>query len=173
MKWDLAPAAIQIHLESDPDLNEFDGRRHTLLLAVCQTPDPNFLHSVNSIREEVDTALKFGIEGMSYRNAALFHRGRCKRREADHVAGRVNVGNFGLKELVNPDAPPFIGLDARRLKAKPTDRSRAPNAVQCFIGDDVLATSQQELDRLRPPVLVQLDSADLFSSRTVTRFSRR
>jgi predicted component of type VI protein secretion system len=42
MKWDLAPAAIQIHLESDPDLNEFDGRRHTLLLAVCQTPDPNF-----------------------------------------------------------------------------------------------------------------------------------
>ncbi len=41
MKWDLAPSAIQIHLDSDQNLNLYDGRRHTLLLGVCQTADPN------------------------------------------------------------------------------------------------------------------------------------
>jgi predicted component of type VI protein secretion system len=41
MKWDLSPSAIQIHLASDPNLNLYDGRRHTVLLGVCQTADPN------------------------------------------------------------------------------------------------------------------------------------
>jgi predicted component of type VI protein secretion system len=41
MKWDLSPSAIQIHLNSDPNLNLYDGRRHTVLLGVCQTADPN------------------------------------------------------------------------------------------------------------------------------------
>ena len=41
MKWDLAPAAIQVHFTSDPNLNLFNGQRHTVLMAVCQSMDPN------------------------------------------------------------------------------------------------------------------------------------
>jgi predicted component of type VI protein secretion system len=59
MKWDLAPSAIRIHVVSDSDLNLYDGRRHTVLLGVCQTADVNSflvqLSSQNTIGRLLET----------------------------------------------------------------------------------------------------------------------
>lgn len=41
VKWPIGASAIRIDVNADGNLNLYEGKRHTLLLAVCQAADPN------------------------------------------------------------------------------------------------------------------------------------
>jgi hypothetical protein len=63
--------------------------------------------------------------------AALIHRGRGERREADDVAGGVDVRHGGAEVRVDRDPAALVGREADRFEAQavgvglPPDRYRA------------------------------------------------
>src|SRR5215469_6392334 len=60
MKWGPGAGGIRINLEADKDLNLYDGRHHTILLAVCQAVDPNIFLSQLGDKNSIATLLWSG-----------------------------------------------------------------------------------------------------------------
>ncbi len=101
MKWDLAPSAIQIHLATDPNLNLYDGRRHTVLLGICQTADPNSFLVQLSNQSTIGRLLETG-QGLPTMIAG-FNRFVISPGQKDTLA------------LDRAQGAQYVGIDSRRL----------------------------------------------------------
>ena len=64
---------------------------------------------VDAVREEVRAGSRMARRTRGSRQPALLHRGRGERGEADHVAGRVDVGTAVWKHSLTVDLPPVVG----------------------------------------------------------------
>jgi hypothetical protein len=110
----------------------------------------DFRHGVDAIGKGFRRRRQRHAEGVAGGHPALLHRGRCKAREADDVARRVDVRHAGLKgDRIHLDAAARVGLDADRLQAEAGDIAGAAGRVQYDFGADRAAVRQNDLGAIR------------------------
>ena len=97
---------------------------------------------------------------MAARQAPLLHRRRGERREADHVAGRVDVRDGRLEELVDRDPAPVVGRETRGRQVEQVRVGLAADGVEQRVAVDFLAALETRDDAL--PVVVP-DRDDLLA----------
>ncbi len=71
-------------------------------------------NGVNAVGKKGRADFGGGAENVATGDAALFHGRGGERRKADDVAGRVNIGDGGLKVLIDLEFAARRG-EARRL----------------------------------------------------------
>ena len=68
---------------------------------------------VDAEREDAgEVGFVFEVEGVAHGDAALLHGGGGEGREADDIAGGVDVGEGGLEVFVDFEESAFVGFDA-------------------------------------------------------------
>ncbi len=87
---------------------------------------------------------------MDHGHTRLFHRGGGERREADDVARGVDVGDAGLKVLVDVDEAPLAHPHAQVLEAEPAHVALPAGGEQGDIAGDALAPLQVQLGAVAP-----------------------
>ena len=73
------------------------------------------------------------------------------------------MGHAGLKHLIHRQPPSRVGGESCGLQLQALSCTRAANARQQLVADDLLAADQAGLDPFAVPVLDHLDVVDLFA----------
>ncbi|GEM_PF-261169 len=95
IKWPIGASAIRIDVNADQNLNLYEGKRHTLLLAVCQTADPNAFLSQLSNQASIASLLVSGqtlAAGFLSANRFVVSPGQHELLTMDRAKGAQYVG---------------------------------------------------------------------------------
>ena len=82
------------------------------------------------------------VEGMAGSQPALFHRCRRQAGEADDIAHRVYVRDFGLEIIIDRNTPAAIRCDTRIFQSQLVSTTNPAGGKQHHVGTDTLATFQ-------------------------------
>ena len=85
-------------------------------------------------------------ERVAHGDARLLHRRRRERREADDVAGGVDVRHGRAVVAVDVDVAALVDLDADRLEPEPLGPSGAPARREDLLGVDLEAVVERRHD---------------------------
>ncbi len=103
-RWEYEANAIQLHLQSDPQLNLFQGRAHTLVLCAYLLTDPNELNQLVDEKgglEKLCECTKFH-PSVTQAKRFIIHPNREYKETLDRAAGAKYVaivaGYFKLQK---------------------------------------------------------------------------
>jgi type VI secretion system VasD/TssJ family lipoprotein len=103
-RWEYEPNAIRLNLKSDPQLNLFQGRAHTLVLCVYLLTDPNELNQLVDEKgglEKLCECTKFH-PSVTHAKRFIIHPNREYKETLDRAAGAKYVamvaGYFKLQK---------------------------------------------------------------------------
>ena len=85
---------------------------------------------------------------MAHGDARLLHRGGREGREADDVAGRVDVGDRGLVVLVHGDEAAVVRGQAGQVEGRVVGRAVSPGGEEHPVDPEV-AVGQAQENRVR------------------------
>lgn len=103
-RWEYEPNAIRLNLKSDPQLNLFQGRAHTVVLCAYLLTDPNELNQLVDEKgglEKLFECTKFH-PSVTHAKRLIIHPGREYKEILDRAAGAkyvaVVAGYFKLQK---------------------------------------------------------------------------
>ncbi|MBM4325311.1 MAG: type VI secretion system lipoprotein TssJ [Deltaproteobacteria bacterium] len=103
-RWEYEPNAIRLNIKSDPQLNLFQGRAHTLVLCAYLLTDPNELNQLIDEKgglEKLCECTKFH-PSVTHAKRFIIHPNREYKETLDRAAGAkyvaVVAGYFTLKK---------------------------------------------------------------------------
>ena len=80
--------------------------------------------------------MSFDPEGVAHCQSALLHRGGGERREPDHIADGVNIGDSSAIVLVDLQPAAAVGREAGFRKLQLAGRTGAADRLACLFGND-------------------------------------
>lgn len=145
--WEYEPNAIRLNLKSDPQLNLFQGRAHTLVICAYLLSDPNELNQLVDEKgglEKLCECTKFH-PSVTFAKRLVIHPNREYRETLDRAAGAKYValvaGYFKLQKehVVRLYSIPIVEEKKKgNIYQKP-----GPLSIDLYLGS-------QQLQEMRP-----------------------
>ena len=159
VQWDYARDAIQIELDSSPDLNDFFSQPHTVVLGVFQTADTKTFAALLKDADKIKQILASGNAGsdvlqldrfvVSPDKHVIVHRGIVHRGIVDNAARLfripLNMDSSGIISTTYAAQPAHLALKLRLGRQRITnarsltfDADSKPNIETVPLNNDKL-----------------------------------